>query len=123
MVVQGAVLVLLAILEAASVDSGRVSLAVSTAFFFGAYGVVVLVGGLALWRGAAWARGPMLITQLIMLGLAWNLRDQIAVALTLSAVALVALMGVLHPDTIEALSRETPTDGDPDEGQASVSND
>ncbi|TYL45932.1 hypothetical protein FXB39_15595 [Nocardioides sp. BGMRC 2183] len=108
--VQGVVLLLLAVLEAAAVTEERRSLALSTAAFFAGYGVLLLVGAVALWRRAGWARGPVLLTQLIALGLAWTLRDQVAVALGLAAVAIIALAGVVHPATIEALAR--PADED-----------
>lgn len=121
--VQGLVLLLLAALEAASTNADRASLALSTAAFFAAYGAILVVGAFALWRRSAWARGPMLITQLIMLGLAWSLRDHVLVALALGAVAVVALAGALHPDTITALAGADPEDERPAGPQTSDSND
>ncbi len=109
-VVQALVLLSLAVLELANVASERVELGVSTAFFFGAYGAVLLAAGAALWRRHGWARGPVLITQLIFLGLAWSLRDHVAVAVVLAICAGIVLAGMLHPDTLEAL------DGDPEGG-------
>lgn len=106
--VQGLVLVLLAVLEAASADADRASLAVSTSVFFAGYGVVLLVGAVGLLRRSTWARGPMLLTQLIMLGIAWSLRDQTAVAVMMALVAALAIAGVVHPDSIAALSGEDP---------------
>lgn len=101
--VQGLVLLILAILELASVSSDRLGFGLSTAVFFAAYGVVLLGAALALWRRHGWARGPVLITQLIVLGLAWNLREQVLAAVGLAAVALVVVAAVVHPDTVAAL--------------------
>jgi len=101
--VQGLVLLILAVLELASVSSERLGFGLSTAVFFAAYGVVLVGAALALWRRHGWARGPVLITQLIVLGLAWNLREELLVALGLAAVALVVVAAVLHPATIAAL--------------------
>ncbi|WGX94918.1 hypothetical protein [Nocardioides sp. L-11A] len=115
--VQGLVLLMLAVLELASVTDSRPGVAVSTAVFFGAYGAVLTAAALALWRRHGWARGPVLITQLIVLGLAWNLREQILIAVGLAALGLVVIAAVIHPATIAALdgSTEHPDDsGDPD---------
>ncbi len=104
--VQAVVLLILAVLETANLSDERRSLGLSTTVFFAAYGVVLLAAAWGLYRRAGWSRGPVLITQLIMLGLAWNLRDQVVVALALAAFALIVLAGMLHPDTIEALDRD-----------------
>lgn len=100
---EGAVLLLLAALETASIDSDRVSLGVSTAIFFALVGAAVLTCAGALWRLRGWARGPVLLAQLIALGLAWNLRDYVLVALVLLVAGAVTLAGMLHPDTMRAL--------------------
>ena len=102
-VVEAIVLLVLAVLELADTSRGRLGLGLSTAAFFAAYGVVLLVAAWALWRRRSWARGPVLITQLIVLGLAWNLREHVLTALGLAVVGLVAIAGVLHPDTLAAL--------------------
>jgi uncharacterized membrane protein (DUF2068 family) len=110
--VQGLVLVALAVAEVADLDADRRAMGLSTAGFFAAYGVLLLVAGWGLWRVAPWSRGPALITQLILLGLAWNIRDHVVAAVAVLVVALVALAGVLHPDSIEALSGEPADDRD-----------
>jgi hypothetical protein len=117
--VQGAVLVLLAVLELADISADRRSLGLSTAAFFGAYGALLLGAGWALRRRTAWARGPVLLTQLIALGLAWNLRDSAAIAIVLAVSAVVALGGLVHPDSIAALSG-TPRDDSEDSGPGSA---
>ena len=45
----------------------------------------------------------MLLVQLITLGLAWNVKDLWLLSVVLVAAALVALAGMLHPDTMRAL--------------------
>ena len=103
-VIQGGLLLVFAVLELASLSSDRISLGVSTAIFFVIYGVVLLLCAWALTRQQGWARGPVLLTQLIQLGLAWNLRDTVLVALLLLVAALIVLAGMLHPASIAALS-------------------
>ena len=100
---EGVALLLLAALETASIDSDRVSLGVSTAVFFAVVGGAVLTCAWGLFRLQSWARGPVLLMQLIALGLAWNVKDAWMVSLVLVAAALVTLAGMLHPDTMRAL--------------------
>jgi hypothetical protein len=104
--VQGLVLVALAVLEIVDVDADRRALGLSTALFFAGYGALLLVAALGLWRRTAWTRGPALITQLILLGIAWNVRDHVAAAVGIALVAVIAIAGIAHPDSIEALSGE-----------------
>lgn len=108
--VQGVLLLAFAVLELVNVSSARVSLGLSTAFFFLVYGALLLVCAWALTRQHGWARGPVLLTQLIQLGLAWNLRDLVVAAVALAVTAAVVLTGMLHPASLRALS-DDPTAG------------
>ncbi|GAA4807237.1 hypothetical protein ACFQ0K_01980 [Nocardioides caeni] len=109
--VEGIVLLILSVLEFASISSDRRELGTSVAVFFAIYGVVLLAAAWGLHRGSGWARGPVLLTQLIVLGLAWNLRDNLAVAGALVVCAGIALAGVMHPDSVAVLDRD-PTQDD-----------
>lgn len=84
----------------------RAVMGVTTALFFLAYGVAMGACAWGLTRVHVWARGPVLLAQLISLGLAWNFRTggtwPVSVALAVPAV--VVLVGMLHPRTIEALN-------------------
>ena len=102
--IQGALLLTFAVLELAHISSERISLGLSTAIFFVVYGGVLVLCAWALTRHHGWARGPVLITQLIQLGLAWNLREVTLVAVVLLVAAVIVLAGMLHPASIEALS-------------------
>ena len=55
------------------------------------------------WRLESWARAPLVLVQLIVLGLAWNLREDLAIAGGLALVAGVALVGIFAPPSIAAL--------------------
>lgn len=105
---EGLGLVLLAVAEVASIDGERVSLGVSVSVFFLLVAAAVLACAAGLLRLAAWARGPLLLTQLIALGLAWNVKDLWLVSVLLVVAALVALAGMLHPDTMRALGTLPP---------------
>jgi len=103
--VEGVLLAVYGVLEAASVSSGRVTMGVTTAAFFLLYGGGLVVCGWALWRRGSWARGPVVFAQLLQLGIAWNFRggDTTVIAIGLAVVALVVVVGVLHPASTQAL--------------------
>ena len=100
---QGAGLVIFGVLELANVTSERLSMGVSTAIFFLVYGVALTACASGLTQKQGWTRGPVLITQLFQLGLAWNIREYALIAVLLAVTAAVALAGVLHPATLKVL--------------------
>lgn len=108
--VEGLVLVALAVLELANLTGGRVTMGLTTAVFFAAFGVLLVGCGWLITRGHTWPRGPILLAQLIGLGLAWNLRggETTVVAVVLAVVALIVLAGMLHPASIEAINESDP---------------
>lgn len=113
--VQGVVLVGLAVAEALHVVGDRVEVGLGTAVFFLLYGAALVACAVALTRRQGWARGPVLLTQLIELGIAWNVRDEPVVAVALALAAAVTLAGMLHPDSIRVLlGADDPED--PDDG-------
>ena len=106
-VVEGLVIGVYGLLELFSVTPGRVTMGVTTAVFFVAYGALLVFCGWQLTRRAAWARGPVLLAQLIQLGLAWNFRDgdTLPVAIGLALVSVVVLAGLFHPASMRALDQ------------------
>jgi hypothetical protein len=104
--VEGLMLALLAVIELGNLSSERLTMGVTTTVFFVAYGALLVWSARAVARHQSWARSPIVLTQLILLGLAWNNRDTPAVAIALVVVAVVVIAGVLHPDSIDALSDE-----------------
>ncbi|WP_148614843.1 hypothetical protein [Nocardioides rubriscoriae] len=109
---QGVGLVVLAVVGLLDVVSSRVEVGVSVAVFFAVYGATLLACAWALTRRHGWARGPVLLTQLIQLGIAWNVRGNLLLAVPLAVVALVTLVAVLQPASIRALLGE-PEDAAP----------
>ncbi|WP_154402784.1 hypothetical protein [Nocardioides speluncae] len=81
----------------------------TTAAFFVLAGVALIGCAYAVTRLRPWARSPILLAQLIQLGLAWNFRDNptTVVAIALAVVAAVTLAGLLHPASMEALADES----------------
>jgi hypothetical protein len=106
--VEGLVLLALAVLEIASLTGGRLTMGLTTALFFAAFGVLLMACGWLITRGHTWARGPILLAQLIGLGLAWNLRggETTIVSVAMAVVALIVIAGMLHPASIEAINAQ-----------------
>jgi peptidoglycan/LPS O-acetylase OafA/YrhL len=94
------------IAEALHTTSSRVVMGTTTSLFFVVYGAGMLVCAWGLRRVRTWARGPVLLVQLISLGLAWNFHSGSTLPLTfvLGVPAVVALVAMLHPATIAALN-------------------
>ena len=105
--VQGLLTLLFGITEAVDIDLQRLTMGLTTAAFFIAYGVTLIVCAWGLNAVRAWARGPVLLAQLIWLGLAWNFRhgDTLPVAIVLAVTAVLVLAGLVHPRAMDALER------------------
>jgi uncharacterized membrane protein (DUF2068 family) len=103
--IEGLLTVVFAVTEAVSIDSDRLVLGLTTTAFFLAYGVGLLVCARGLYTVRPWARGPVLLSQLIWLGLAWNFKggSTLPVAIGLAVAAAIVLAGLLHPRSIDAL--------------------
>ena len=106
--VEGGLMLMFALMEMGSLASERLTMGVTTAVFFAAYGVGLLVCTWQVTRGHAWARSPIVLAQLIQLGVAWSFRggDTTWVAIGLAVVAVIVLAGLLHPQSIDALHDE-----------------
>jgi hypothetical protein len=111
--VQGAMLVLLGLLEVGSLSLDRLTMGATTAVFFVAAGGGLITCAWFFHRRSSWARSPIVLAQLIALGLAWSFRAAPTtwVAVVLAVVALIVLVGVFHKDSLMAL--EGPRDPDP----------
>ncbi len=105
--VQGLVAALYGVAEVAHLSGGRLTMGLTTAVFLLALGGGLVLCAWGLHRVRPWARGPVLLAQLLSLGLAWNLRSgaYVVVGVVLAVTAVVALAGVLHPRSIDALER------------------
>ena len=77
----------------------------ATAGLLAAYGLGQAWAAVLLLKHRIGARGPLVATQLIQLGLAWNSRDSEIEWLSplLAVSAVVALVGLLAPSTTRAL--------------------
>jgi hypothetical protein len=105
--VQGLVTTLLGIAEMFSVAGDRVVMGVTTALFFVAYGVGLVVCAWGLHRCLPWSRGPVLFAELIWLLIAWSFRggDTLVIAIAVAVSAVLVLAGLLSPASVAALNR------------------
>jgi hypothetical protein len=105
--IEGLLTVLFGVTELVSIDSDRLVMGLSTSVFFLAYGGVLLACARGLHTVRSWARGPVLLSQLILLGLAWSFKDgsTLPIAIGLALAAALVLAGLLHPRSIDALER------------------
>ena len=103
--VEAFVLAALGVLELANLRSIRLTMGITTALFFLAAAAALAFCAWSLRRARRGARGPVVMAQLILLGLAWNLWTGGAKALSagLAVVGLVTILGLLHPQSTEAL--------------------
>ncbi|MDF9715435.1 hypothetical protein INN71_04245 [Nocardioides sp. ChNu-153] len=83
----------------------REGMAVGVALFLGAYGGGLVAGAVLLLRRRSAARSPLVLAQLLHLGIAWNMRDAptTPVAIALAASALSALVLLMWPSTTAVL--------------------
>ena len=94
----------LAAAELLSVEGSRVGLGVTTAVFFAACGAGLGLSGAGLWRLRTWSRGPVVVAQLLVLGVSWSTRSLPVLAVLLATWALAVLVLVLRPATTDELS-------------------
>ena len=106
--VEGLLLLGYAVLELASTDSERAAVGLSTALFFAAYGAALIWCAWGLSRLRSWSRSPVVLAQLIQLGVAWGFvgGDTTLVAVVIAAVAAIVLVGVFAPSSLDALSED-----------------
>ena len=104
--VEGGLLLLLAVLELRSLASERATMAVTVTLFFAVYGAGLLLCARAVTLAQSWARSPIVLAQLIQLGVAWNYHGgaTTGLAVALAVVAVVVIAGLLHPASVEALA-------------------
>jgi hypothetical protein len=104
--VEGLLVLAYGVLLAADIHADRATMGVTTSAFFVLLGAALGACGWFLTRGRTWARSPVVVAQVLALGLAWNFAGGATtwVSIVLTVVAVVVLLGLLHPASVEALS-------------------
>jgi hypothetical protein len=103
--VEGVMLSLYGVVELASVEGAKAVMGVSTALFFLLYGAGLVFCAWKTHRRESWARSPVVMAQLIQLGVAWSFwgGSSTPAAVVIGFVALVVLVGIFHPASLAAL--------------------
>jgi hypothetical protein len=103
-------LVVQGVYELAVLSPSRATMGLSTVIFFVVYGVGLGVCAWRLYRLSSWARAPVVLAQLIQVLVAWSFRGGTTtpVAAALALVAVLVLVGVLHPASVAALDTPDP---------------
>ena len=101
-------LVIVGLAEVVAIAGERLAMGVTTALFFVAYGAGLGFCAWSVTRLRSWARSPIVLAQLIQMGVAWSFRGEpwTWVAMSLAGVALVVVAGLFHPASLDALSEE-----------------
>lgn len=109
---EGLLLAAYGVLEAFHIEQARAVMGATTAAFFILLAAMLIAGGWLLMRGRAWPRSPVVVAQVMFLGLAWSFRGGATtwVSIGLAVVAVVVLGGLLHPASVEALTETDPPD-------------
>lgn len=108
MLLESLALIVLSVAELFNLTSERATMGVSTSLFFVVYAVAIALCAWRLTLLDSWARSPVVLAQLIQLGVAWSFRggETTWVALLLAIVAVATLGGIFHPESMQALSPE-----------------
>lgn len=106
---EGLVFLIYALLEILRTDESRVLMGATTSIFFLLYGAGLVVCAWRLSRTEAWPRSPVVLAQLIHLGLAWSFwgPETQWVSLCLVLVSAIVLIGLFHPASTRALADES----------------
>ena len=104
-VVEALLLVVYGVVLLGDLHTARLAMGATTSVFFIAYGVGL---GACAWvlRGLrSWARAPIVLAQLIQLGVAWSLRGgtTTVASAALAVLAVLVLAGIFHPASLRAL--------------------
>lgn len=114
---EGLALAAYGVAELFAITAPRAAMGATTAVFFLACGAALVLAAWGLLRLRSWVRAPVVLTELIVLGLAWSFRGgsagTTAVSVVLGVVGLAALAGIFHPASTAALGP------DPGEGAGS----
>ena len=105
---QGLFLGVLAVLEVVALESGRLTLGITTGLFFLVLGAGLLTCAWGLFRIGSWARGPVVAAELIGVLLSFSFwgGETTLVAVVILVVSLAVLVGVLHPASTRALAAD-----------------
>lgn len=92
----------------------RATMVLTSTVFFVVYGGSLGVFAWLMHQLRSWTRAPVVLAQLIQLGVAWSFRGGTTtpLAVGLAVVAVAVLAGVFHPDSLRAVEAAGPENPD-----------
>jgi hypothetical protein len=105
---EGLLVLAYAVVLSTDIHSDRVAMGVTTSLFFGLVAGALIACSWYVVHGRTWARSPIIVTEVLALGLAWNFLGGSTtwLAVVLALFAVLVLVGLLHPASLEALDRD-----------------
>ncbi len=114
---EGIVLAGYGVAQLFALSGERATMVLTNSVFFLVYGVgLAVLGWLLAVRLRTWARAPVVLAQLLQLGVAWSFRGgpTTTLAVVLGVVALLVLSGIFHPASLRAVeAAQDDGSGDP----------
>jgi hypothetical protein len=106
--VEAVALAVMGVVEIVSLDSDRLALGLTTTVFLFLYAAALGFAAFSVARARSWTRAPIVLSQLIQLGLAWSFHGSGTswVAVLLAVPAVVVLVIMVRPGTTAALYGE-----------------
>lgn len=104
--VEALLYVVLALLDLRDIASDRLGSGIGVAAILVGYGVAQIVAIRLLLQGHAVARSPLVVTQILQVLVATNLRDDPALAVAVAIPAVIVLGCVLAPPVTRALASD-----------------
>lgn len=113
--IQAGALIVFAVADFANLDPERISIGIGVGLMLLVLGVGLLIAAVGLTRGRHFARGPVVVTQLLVLALAWSIRSPESNGNTAAGIpwamalgAAVVLACLASPPAREVLGRDEP---------------
>ncbi len=109
---EAAVLIVLSVVQIVNFSGDRMAMNLTVIAFFLICACALVLFARALVLGQSWARSPIVLAQLIQLGVAWSFvqadagKGDRTVAWFLAALSVVVLIGVFHPKSLAHLAQD-----------------
>jgi hypothetical protein len=109
---EAVVLIVLSVVQMLNFSGDRVAMNLTVIAFFLICAAGLALCARALTLGHSWARSPIVLAQLIQLGVAWSFvqadagKGDKTTAWFLAALSVAVLVGVFHPKSIDRLAQD-----------------
>ena len=103
--VAGECVLLLVVAVTGLIHPSHVGVAIGLSAIYVVSAIGLALAGVGLWERRSWGRAPVVLAQLVILGMAWDAHhDSVTVSVGGFVLAAAVLLSVLHPASTRALS-------------------